>query len=71
MKFTIKHEAYHRMRIHLSCRKMTFAEADILQYYLQSAKMVENAKVYENTADAVIEYTGDRQQVITLMRNVH
>ena len=35
MKFTIKHEAYHRMRIHLSCRKMTFAEADILQYYLR------------------------------------
>lgn len=71
MKFTIKHEAYHRMRIHLSCRKMTFAEADILQYYLQSAKMVENAKVYEKTADAVIKYTGDRQQVITLMRNFH
>ena len=71
MKFTIKHEAYHRMRIHLSCRKMTFAEADILQYYLQTAGMVENAKVYEKTADAVIEYTGDRAEVITLMRNFH
>ena len=71
MKFTIKHEAYHRMRIHLSCRKMTFAEADILQYYLQSAKMVKNAKVYEKTADAVIEYVGDREQVITLMREFH
>ena len=71
MKFTIKHEAYHRMRIHLSCRKMTFAEADILQYYLQSAAMVKNAKVYEKTADAVIEYAGDRAQVITLMRNFH
>ncbi len=71
MKFTIKHEAYHRMRIHLSCRKMTFAEADILQYYLQSAAMVKNAKVYEKTADAVIEYSGDRAQVITLMRNFH
>ena len=71
MKFTIKHEAYHRMRIHLSCRKMTFAEADILQYYLQTAVMVKNAKVYEKTADAVIEYTGDRAQVITLMRNFH
>ena len=71
MKFTIKHEAYNRMRIHLSCRKMTFAEADILQYYLQSATMVRNAKVFEKTADAVIEYTGDRQQVITLMREFH
>ena len=71
MKFTIKHEAYHRMRIHLFCRKMTFAEADILQYYLQTAVMVKNAKVYEKTADAVIEYTGDRAQVITLMRNFH
>ena len=71
MKFTIKHEAYHRMRIHLSCRKMSFAEADILQYYLQSAKMVKNAKVYEKTADAVIEYVGDREQVITLMREFH
>ena len=71
MKFTIKHEAYHRMRIHLSCRKMTFAEADILQYYLQSAAMVTYAKVYEKTADAVIEYAGDRAQVITLMRNFH
>ena len=69
MKFTIKHEAYHRMRIHLSCRKMSFAEADILQYYLQSAKMVKNAKVYEKTADAVIEYVGDVEVPTGLIEN--
>ena len=47
MKFTIKHEAYHRMRIHLSCRKMTFAEADILQYYLENIDGVIQAALQE------------------------
>ena len=47
---------------------MTCEQADILQYYLQKQADIENAKVYDRTGDAVIEYKGDRDEVIKLLR---
>lgn len=43
---------------------MTLHEADILACYLASKPMVTRAKVHERTADAVIEYTGDRAAML-------
>ena len=48
------------MRVHLSQNRMTYAQADILLYFLQNDKYVTCAKVYERTGDAVISYTGER-----------
>ena len=67
MKFTIKHEARGRMRIHLVQYRMSYAQADLLLYYLHTQPQIKEAKVYERTGDAVIVYTGDRQQIIDLL----
>ena len=40
MKFSIKHEMTGRMRVHLSQNRMTYAQADILLYFLQNDKYV-------------------------------
>ena len=67
MKFTVKHEARGRMRIHLVQYRMSYAQADLLLYYLHTQPQVKETKVYERTGDAVVVYTGDRQQIIDLL----
>lgn len=69
MKFNIKHEIKQRMRIHVVGYRMTSAQADTLLYYLRNEKMILNAKVYERTGDAVVEYIGNRTEIIALLRN--
>jgi len=68
VKFSIKHEMTGRMRVHLSQNRMTYAQADILLYFLQNDKYVTCAKVYERTGDAVISYTGERSYIIQLFQ---
>ena len=68
MKFTIKHESSHRMRIHMHAYRMTYEQADTLLYYLHQAKEISYVKVYERTGDVSIEYIGDRQNVIDLLQ---
>ena len=68
MKFTIKHEMKGRMRVRLSQKRMTYEQADILQYYLLCNESVKLAKVYDRTCDAVINYTGDKKEVIRLLQ---
>ncbi|MDD2972789.1 MAG: heavy metal translocating P-type ATPase [Lachnospiraceae bacterium] len=68
MKFTIKHEIKHRMRIHAEGRPMTYAQADTLLYVLRNERQVTFVKVYERTGDAVIEYVGERSDMIALLR---
>ena len=71
MKFIIKHEMKGRMRVRLSQKRMTYEQADILQYYLLCNESVKLAKVYDKTCDAVINYTGDREDVIRLLQEFH
>ena len=71
MKFTIKHEMKGRMRVRLSQKRMTYEQADILQYYLLCNESVKLAKVYDRTCDAVINYTGDKKEVIRLLQEFH
>ncbi len=68
MKFIIRHELKGRLRIHVVQNRMTFAEADILAWYLQQLECVSSAKVYERTADAVICYHGSRDEMIHLLQ---
>ena len=60
MRFQIKHEIEGRLRVHMMQNRMTFAEADTLQYYLEGLPGVAHAKVYEKTCDAVVTYTAER-----------
>ena len=71
MKFTIKHESRGRMRVHMEQYRMTYEQADTLLYVIHNHKNVTFVKVYDRTADAVIEYVGDRVQIIELLRHFH
>jgi heavy metal translocating P-type ATPase len=69
MKFKIEHEIRGRLRIHVIQKKMTYEQADILQYYLGRQLMVTSVKVRERTQNVTINYFGDREAVIKLLRD--
>ncbi len=71
MKFVVKHEIKGRIRVHFCQKRMTFEEADTLQYYLDSQEMIISSKVQERTQDATICYTGEKSAVIALLRSFH
>ena len=71
MRFTIKHESRGRMRVHMEQYRMTYEQADTLLYVIHNHRNVTFVKVYDRTADAVIEYVGDREQIIELLRHFH
>lgn len=68
MNFRIKHEIKGRLRIHLEQKRMTDQQANLLLYYIQNLEQVTDAKVYGNTADAVIVYQGERAKILEAMR---
>ena len=68
MKFQIKHEIKGRLRIHVIQKRMTFAQADTLQYYLTGYDFIQNVKIQERTCDATIRFQGDREDVIHALR---
>lgn len=69
MKFVVKHEIKGRIRVHFCQKRMTFEEADTLQYYLDSQEIITSSKVQERTQDATICYTGEKSAVIALLRS--
>lgn len=71
MKFIIKHEIKGRMRIHAVQGQMTYQEADTLQYYLESFPQVMEVKIYERTADVSVRFSGDREELLALLKKYH
>ena len=69
MRFAIRHEIRNRIRLHLDLKRLTFREADTLEYYLRSFDQVTEVRVYERTADAVVYFTGDRSDIIAIVRD--
>ena len=67
MRFQIKHEMKGRLRVHFLQSRMTFAEADALQYYLEGLPEVTQAKVYERTCDAVVTYKAAREEMLAAL----
>ena len=67
MKFVIKHEINGRIRIHILQSRMTFEQADTLEYYLSNNKLVTSVKVRERLQDATISYIGSREDIIKLL----
>lgn len=68
MRFCIKHAMKGRLRIHIIQNRMTYAEADTLSWYLEEQENVTEVKVYERTADAVICYKGEREEILTVLK---
>ena len=50
---------------------MSYAQADILAYYLQTQDMVLQVKVYDRTADVSISYQGDREELLKSIQRFH
>ena len=69
MKISIKHEIRSRIRIHLPRKRLSFREADTLEYYLKSFDEVREVQVYERTADAVIFFSCDRSRILNIVKN--
>ena len=64
MKFQIKHECRGRIRVQAMQQRMTLEQADMLEAWLLTLPQVERASVHERTRCAVIEYQGDRQDLL-------
>ena len=71
MKFIIKHEIKGRIRLHVVQKRMSFEEADTLQYYLSGLDGVMEVKVREQLQDVVIRYTGSRAALIEELKQFH
>ena len=71
MRFVVKHEIRGRIRIHVLQKRMSYEEADILQYYLDNKEQVTRVQVKERVQDIVIFYTGDREAVIDMLKRFH
>ena len=71
MKFQIKHEMKGRIRVHFMQKRMTYTQADLLQYYLESLDGVAAVKVYDRTADAAIQYQGARTDLLKALQRFH
>jgi heavy metal translocating P-type ATPase len=69
MKFYIKHSMTGRLRVHMDMKHMSFKQADILEYYIKNIETVTSVKVYEKTCDAVIEFSGDKVQIINALKH--
>lgn len=64
MRFQIKHEIKGRLRVHVIQKRMSFSQADTLQYYLMGLTGVQKVKIQNRTCDVVIEYDGNRGEIL-------
>lgn len=69
MKFVIKHDIKGRLRVHADQNRMSFTQADTLEYYLSSNSGITDVKVNDRTCDIIINYSGDRESVINLLKD--
>uniref|UniRef100_UPI001F17D9A0 heavy metal translocating P-type ATPase n=1 Tax=Roseburia hominis TaxID=301301 RepID=UPI001F17D9A0 len=56
------------MRVHVIGSRMSCEQADTLFYYLRKIKEIQTVKVYDRTADITISYTGERTDIIHILR---
>ncbi len=68
MKIQIKHDIKGRLRVHFQQKRMTCEQADTLLYYIHHLPGVKDVKVNEQTADAIILYTGDKGELLESLR---
>lgn len=64
MRFKIEHEIRGRVRLHICQKRMTCRQADQLEYFLTNLEGVTVAKVVERNQDAVISFSGNREEIL-------
>ena len=69
MEFTIKHEIRKRVRVHLSMKRMSFKEADTLEYYLKGFDEISQIRIYERTADVALVFDCDRSYILKIIND--
>ncbi len=69
MRFKIEHEIRGRVRLHICQKRMTCRQADQLEYFLTKLEGVTTAKVVERNQDAVICYSGNREEILKAVQN--
>lgn len=68
MRFIIKHEIRGRIRIRILQNRMSFREADMLEYYFRSQENVLSVRVQSRTCGLVVCYRGDREILLHLLQ---
>ena len=58
-----------RLRIHVVQEAYDMCAGGYLCWFLEKQEYVTDAKVYERTADAVICYKGDREEIIAVLKS--
>ena len=74
MKFQIKNESKRRIRMHMSVYRMSYVQADTLQYFLTELSCVNQVKVNDQTCDVTVYYSGekaDRQDMLKKLQTFH
>ena len=74
MKFQIKNESKRRIRMHMSVYRMSYVQADTLQYFLTELSCVNQVKVNDQTCDVTVYYSGekaDRQDMLRKLQTFH
>ena len=69
MNFEIKHEIKNRIRLHFEMNRMSFRQADTVEYYLSGFDCIDKVKVYERTADVALVYRCSREQIIDILKS--
>ena len=69
MKFIIKHEIRGRLRVHMMQKRMSYREADTLEYTLSECPFITKVSVQSRTQDVTICYGGERDKVLSLLRD--
>ena len=69
MNFEIKHEIKNRIRVHFEMKRMSFRQADTVEYYLSGFDCIDKVKVYERTADVALVYRCSREQIIDILKS--
>lgn len=71
MKFRIKHDIRGRLRVQFVQNRMTFEQADTIQYYLEQQPQITLIKVQNRTQCVTICYTGDKADILELLKAFH
>ena len=70
MRFKIEHEIRGRVRLHICQKRMTCRQADQLEYFLANLEQVTAAKVVERNQDAVISFSGNREEILKAVQGL-
>ena len=68
MNYQIKHACKGRIRVEIKQTRMSLAQADLLENWLQTLPQVTRAVVHERTRCAIIEYQAGREELLQSLK---